>query len=235
MTINIQATSLKNRLDAANPNALPDMLRVVKIGSVLRALPTFKRRFNFNTAPADAFVLGTLQAMALPDDAKACTIVRATAMSAAGGGGTAGELTIDAYGTTPVGGHIAVAPNGDIVALASDKWTSVDVVYQPEKLDVVEVIGAPVAANVLTLPALATTPGVVLLMECTATAAGSAGAKIPLVPGSGAPAAGQCRLNLAKTTVTFAGADAVTAATVKLGLVPGTDLDALLTAITNLG
>jgi len=47
-----------------------------------------------------------------------------------------------------------------------------------------------------------------------AVAAGATGRKVVLVPGSGAPAAGQARLNLAKTTVTFAGADAVTSATV---------------------
>jgi hypothetical protein len=35
--------------------------------------------------------------------------------------------------------------------------------------------------------------------------------------------------------VTFAGADAVTSATLKLAIVAGTDLDALLTAITNIG
>jgi hypothetical protein len=107
-------------------------------------------------------------------------------MTAAGGGGTPGELVVDGYGTTPGAGHIAVAPNGDIVCLAADKYTSVDVVYQPEKYDLIEVVGAPVAANILTLPAAAA--GAIVLLEATATAGGALGAKIPLIPGSGAPA-----------------------------------------------
>ncbi len=56
----------------------------------------------------------------------------------------------------------------------------------------------------------------------------SVGKKIILAPGAGAPAAGQARLNIAKTTVTFAVADAVTRARVKILLATQFDLQTLL-------
>jgi hypothetical protein len=226
MTINVQAQSLKNNLDAAPPNALPDMFRTVKIGDILRAGPTFLRK----KLPATSNVqLATLHSIVLADDGKAHNIMRAYARTATAG---AGELTVVAYGATPASGQIAVAPNGDIVTLAADVILDLDVVYQPDKYDLVEATVA-VATNVLTIPTAYTTRGAVLLLEAEATIGTSLGRKIVLVPGAGAPAAGQCRLNVAKTTVTFAGADAVTQARVKLAIVAATDVDALLTAVSN--
>jgi hypothetical protein len=228
MTINVNAQSLKNRINAANPNQLPQELQILRYGDVLRAGTTFRRRFNPDTAPANASQLATLDTMALNDDAKAATILRAYARATAAAG-TLGELAVQAFGATPIDGQIAVAPNGDIVVLAASRYTDIDVVYQPDKVDLTE-ITLTVVANVLTIPAGLTATGVVALLEAIATIGGSLGSKIILVPGAGAPAAGQCRLNLAKTTVTFAAADAVTQATVKLALVAAVDVDALLTA-----
>ena len=233
MTINVNANSLKNRLDAANPNVLADGLRILKVGSMLRAGTTFRRKVNQDTAAASASQLATLDTLALPDDAKAATILRAYARATAAAG-TLGELAVQAFGATPADGQIAVAPNGDVVTLAASRYTDIDVVYQPDKYDLFEVSGIAVAANVLTIPAALTTPGVVALLQAVAVG-GAGGEKIILVPAAGAPAAGQCRLNLAKTTVTFAGADAITSATIKVAVVAGTDVDALLTAITNIG
>jgi hypothetical protein len=223
MTINEKATSLKNQINLGDPNLLGDQVRALAVGDMLRALPTTLRR---KVPAADAGSLATLLAVVLPDDAKAHSIFRAYARAATAG---QGELTVVAPGTTPATGQIAVAPNGDIVTLAADAITDLDVVYLPEKCDPVE-LTLPVASNVLTIPSTYTSKGVVLLLEAVALAGTATGKKIILVPGAGAPAAGQARLNLAKSTVTFAGADAVTSATVKFAVVSAIDVDALLTA-----
>lgn len=226
MSITEKSESLKNKINQGNPNVLGDQFRALAFGDVLRALPTTIRK----KAPvADAGSLATLLALVLPDDAKACSIFRATAKA----GAVTGELTPVAYGTTPATGQIAVGPNGDIVTLAADAITDLDVVYLPEKYDVVEV-QLPVATHVLTIPSTFTAKGAVLLLEAIADAGTSTGKKIVLVPGAGAPAAGQARLNVAKTTVTFAAADAVTKATVKLAIAASVDVDALLTATANI-
>jgi hypothetical protein len=68
-------------------------------------------------------------------------------------------------------------------------------------------------------------------MEAEVLTGIAAGKKIILAPGAGAPAAGQARLNLAKSTVTFAAADVVAGtARVKLALVEldARDLDDVL-------
>lgn len=223
--INVLEQSLKNKADAANPNVLADICRIVKFGSVLRAVTTFLRKRNADAAGVSPYDLATLDVLQLPDDAKGCTILRASAKA---GTGALGELTVVAFGTTPAAGQIAVTPAGNIALLALDAYTDLDVVYQPDKYDVFEV-ELTVTANVLMLPALMTTPGAILMMEAEATAATSTGKKIILAPGAGAPAAGQARLNLAKTTVTFAVADAVTKARVKIAMSAATDVDALLT------
>lgn len=224
MTINVNPGSGKNNIDNGNPNVLADQMRDIKLGSTLRSYPTSLR----NKVPvADSHSLATLLAIVLPDDAKAAFIYRATART----GTVTGELTVEPYGTTPSTGQIAVGPNGDIVTLAADAITNLDVEYLPERYDIYEFTGLPVASNVLTIPvAYSGAPkGVVLLLEANALVGTAPGLKIPLVPGSGAPSAGQARLNIAKTTVTFASADAITSATVKLAIVAGLDLDAYLT------
>ncbi len=222
MTINVLDNSLKNALNLANPNGFADAMRVLKFGNMLRANRTFLRK---KAPAADAGSLATLQAIVLADDGKASSIERAYARTATAG---QGELTVVAYGATPATGQIAVGPNGNLVVLASDAILSLDVSYHPDKYDLAEVT-LPVAANAAALPVQATAKGVIMLLEVIVTAGTATGKKIVLVPGAGAPAAGQARLNLAKDTVSFAAADAVTAATFKLALVPDTDVDALLT------
>lgn len=218
---------LTQTFNNAKTDTLPDGLRKIAFGSLLRGqIPQQLRRKDPAASP---FNLAAVEALSLPDNAKAASVVRATVIA----GGTPGELAPQTYGTTPAAGQIAVAPNGDIVVLAADLITSFDVLYLPERGDVFEV-ELTVTANVLTIPVAATTQGVVLLMEAEAMAGTSTGNKIILVPGAGAPAAGQARLNLAKTTVTFAVADAVTRARVKLLLCAAADLDTLLEQDTTL-
>lgn len=224
MTISVLAESLKNKIDAANPNVLADAMRIVKLGSILASLPTslFKK-----VPAASSYNLATLLALGLPDDMKAGTIFSAYSRA----GTVTGPLTVVGAGVTPATGEVAVAPNGEIVTLAADAITSLDVVYLPSKADIVEAELA-VATNVLTIPAAYTAGGVVTLLEAEVTVGTSTGKKIVLVPAASAPAAGQAKLNVAKTTVTFAGADGATKARVKLAIAPAVDVAALLTALS---
>jgi hypothetical protein len=220
--------SLKAALSRANPNTLADMLRQVDIGMILAAgIPVYRRRFNFNTAAVSAYQQSTLQCMPL-GDSPASNIHRATVIA----GGVTGELTIDAYGTTPGTGHIAVAPNGDIVALGADAITSVDVTYLPEKLKVVEFPSLTVVAatGVCLLPSSVTGPGVVLLLEAESLVGTIVGKKRILVPGAVNPGSPSARLSVDKTQVNFTVADAITSARVKVAIVPPVDTFALFAA-----
>lgn len=214
-------TTLKDKLNAANPQELADLLRTCKLGEMIRELPCYKH----SQAPAaDGYSLATLHVVKLPDDAKASNVFRATGKA----GGVTGEYAPQSYGTTPATGQCAVTPSGDLAFLAADAVTSVDFTYLPEQGEVYEAT-FDVATNAITIPA-ALAARVKFMMEAEATTAGSTGKKIILAPGAGAPAAGQARLNVAKTTVTFAAADAVTKARVKFLLAPSQDLSAALEA-----
>lgn len=219
-----------NNEDAINnvsAHDVGDILRLVRLGDLMRGnLVQHVRAFSM-VASGTGAQLATLLGARLPDKSKAAVILRATARA----GSVTGELTPVAYGTTPATTQIAVAPNGDIVTLLTDAITSLDIVYIPERGLVLE-LTLPVVTNVATIPASYTANGIILLEEAEAVAAGATGSKIVLVPGAPAPAAGQARLNVAKTTVTFAGADAVTRARIKVlyGLPAAASLDGILSA-----
>lgn len=225
--INLIPNSLRQVLDGIVLPTLADALAKLHIGSILRALPTWRRQINMNTQPVSPYQLTTVQTLSLVDDAKALNILSAYARTGTAG---TGPMTIAANGATPTSGQIAVAPNGDIVTLASDAITNVDIVYQPDKYDVVEVVLPVVSSTgILTLPVPNTTAGVVTLFEAEALVGTTIGKEKILVPGT-APATGQARLNVAKTQVLFATADAVTSARVKFSVSSAVDADALLTA-----
>lgn len=214
----------QDALNRANPQGLASLFQMLGLGDLLRAqLAQFRRAVNQDTNGPNAGNLATLDALALPDTGKASVVLRATVRA----GGVTGELTPVAYGVTPGTGEIAVAPNGNVVTLAADAITDVDVEYVPERGDVVESF-FPVVADVLTIPASITARHVVLLEEVEALSGTATGVKIVLVPGAGAPAAGQARLNVAKSTVSFAAADAVTRARVKLLVAATKDLNTVL-------
>lgn len=223
-------------LDRANPNDLADLLRSIAIGSVLLGQVNQAYRLQ-NFSVAEASSLATLGIVKLPDNAKAAVIHSAYARA---GGTTLGPLTIVGAGVTPTTTQIAITPSGDLACLLSDAYTSVDVIFTPERGDsnAIDKNGEPnanngnvfpVVSNVLTLPSALTARGVVLLTEASGLTATATGRKIVLAPGAGAPSAGQCRLNLAKTTITFASADAVTRARVKLLMCAAQDLAVQLT------
>ncbi len=226
MAISTVATALKAQLDGASPGVLADMLRALKIGSMLRAMPTPRRQAAPSAAGAYPYVAAAAGCLAMPDDAKAHALFRAYARS---GTGTVGALTVDApdayaANANPAAGHCVVGPTGDILFNGTDAWTSVDLMYLPEKYDTFE-LTLPVASNTLTLPTAL--PKALLAMEIEALAGTSVGKKIVDPPGT-AVAAGHAALNAAKLAVVFQATDAVTSARVKFAATAAVDVDALL-------
>lgn len=229
------------QLNAAGPNTLADNLRALGFGSLLRQLRTSLRRQSFAAAPANPYNLATVQVIALPDDAKASTIHRAYARA---GTGAPGELKqVATQYATPTSGQIAVSPNGDLVIVATDGYTDVDIDYEPAKQDVLEQIITVPSGGVATLGAALTGvagsgagPGVLMLMEAeilAGTIATAVGKKIVDQPGTSV-ATGHAALNIIKNAVQFAGADAGSSARVKLGIVSAINVNAALEAASPL-
>lgn len=227
MSLTSNPTSLKAQLNNANPSTLPSGLQLLKVGDLLAALPA--RLFRKNPAAA-SYNLATVEAIGLPEGAHAATILRAYAR--ASGGGTLGELAVQAYGATPADGQIAVAPNGEIVVVASAAYTDVDVEYVPEAYDVVE-LTLPVTSSDATIPAAYTAApgGVLFLLEAESLAGTVTGDFIVMVPSDSAPGTTkQANLKLAKGIVKFKASDAVTSCRLKFAVVPATKVAELLEA-----
>lgn len=234
MTITTLATSLKNQGDQMSPAVVADFLRLVKFGTVLRQNKVALRGLNMASQPSNPYNLATLQVVTLPDDCKALTIYRAYGRTASGTG-TPGELSVQAAYTTPSANQIAVTPSGDIGLLAAAGWTNLDIVFEPDVGDTIE-LTLPVVTNALTLPnplnGLANGVAITLI-EAEALAGTVVGKKIVLAPGS-APATLQAALNAAKATVAFQATDAVTSARVKLLVQSAVDTNVLLEAASPL-
>jgi hypothetical protein len=237
MSLTTLVQSLKNQLNNVLPGQLADMLRAIGFGNVVRAFETYLYRQK--PVATNPYVIATYQVITLPDDVKARVIGTAYAIA----GGVTGPLTVATFasGTHPATGEISVGPTGDILVLAADALTSVDIAYAPQKLDVVELTLPVVAASGLcSLTALinATTPagaalgaGVVVLMEAEVIAGGVTGKYFVDLPNDSNPGtSAHCSLKVAKDTVIFKVSDAVTSARLKFGVIPGIDLNALLEA-----
>jgi hypothetical protein len=208
-------------LNRSDLNTLADVFRKFALGNMFRSLPTTIRK-SAVAVVASSGADPAVSAQAV--DAPAAMIIGGYARS---GAGAAGPLAVVAY-PPAAPNDVAIAPNGAIVTLPADAWTSVDVSYLPVKGDVVEVT-SNVAANVLALPSNVTSAGAVMLLEAEALTGGSTGLKFVDAIGA-APAAGEAALNLALTQVSFAGADAVTKARVKVLVCSAVDVNALLEA-----
>lgn len=201
--------ALSDALGISNP--AENLTHKVRLLQLLQGAPRTVRK----AAPAASpYQLATLQAIVLGDYKKASSILRATVRA----GGVTGELAVQAYGATPITGQIAVAPNGDIVVLATDAITDIDVHYVPSQVEVVELTVDGLVGSELPIPAKYTARGVVSLLEAEVLAGTTLGKKIILVPGA-APATTKANLDVAKTKVQFNSAtDAVTKARVKIGV-----------------
>jgi hypothetical protein len=226
-------TSLRAALNRANLQSLPPAFQKIAIGDVLRGLHVAL----YNQAPLAAagnpYVIQTASSVYLPDDAKALAIVRAYARA---GTSAAGPLTVDSdEATLPATLHCAVAPSGDLVFNATDAWTAVDVFYQPQRMDVVELNPISVASNAVVLPANQEgLPAVYFtLLEVESLAGINTGKFVVGAPAATNSTAKSACFNLAKTQVIFDSADAVTSCRLKLGIQPLVNLNALLEAASN--
>lgn len=228
---------VKGRIDAGDPNKLGDFDHLLKMGAILRS--QINQVIRKKVPAADGAQLATLSGLGcVAKGAPAASILRAKAYT---GGVTAKELAPQAYGATPATGQIAVAPNGELVVLAADAWTDVDVTYAPERGDVITLPELPVAAGILTLPTsvldAAGKRKAILLLSANLTKVSAGvvtGPKIILIPAGtlGAPAlpaTTKAQLSLDGLIVQFNDAtDHGTAAIVSLLLVTADDLDTIL-------
>jgi hypothetical protein len=229
----VSGSTLKQAINRGQFTSVSDWLKSTAFGNVLRALHTALWGAAPLAAGGNPYVLATAGSFYLPDDAKALNIVRAYART---GTGTAGPLTIDAdAGANPAAGHCAVSPNGDILFHGADAWTAVDVTYHPQKVDTV-ILTLPVVTNVATLPTtIEGMPAIYFtLNEVLATTGTVTGTCVVTAPGSAPGTTGQANFNLAKTTVQFDAADAVTNCQVKVGVSPAVNLNTLLEAVSSI-
>jgi|HubBroStandDraft_5_1064220.scaffolds.fasta_scaffold74692_2 hypothetical protein len=248
------ANTTKQRLDQANPDTLADQLRAIGLGHLVREQRATLRRQNPNAQAAgvaSSYDLATLQALFLPDDAKAFAISAAYARANSGSVAN-GPLTVAAFQATPTTTQVGISPAGNIVFLGSDEYTDVDVEYTSYNMDVVELtLNVVAATGVCAIPTVyagtagAGTPatalpnvpnnvpnaaGVVILLEAEALVGTTTGKKIVLAPAASAPATTKACLDTTKKQVFFATADAVTSARIKIGVFPSVDRNAVLEA-----
>ena len=217
-----------SRLNAADPNDLADLLRLIGLGDFLRSTKVSL----FKQVPvALAYAVATAIAIQLPDNAKALSVKEAYVRA----GTTPGPLVCDAaIEAAPASGHCGVSPSRDITFLAADGATSVDVVYECLRSDAVEQVLAcnPGTGVVAIPPAWLAADGSGLLVnvyEIEILAAGISPTKcIVDVAGTATPASGHGALNAAKNGVSMHVADAVTSVRVKAGLIPAIDMNAVL-------
>ena len=212
--------AFKDSFDRADPNVLADLMRLVGIGEVLRG--QIPQALRMKTAAADVSQLATLTSFG----AIAMAVTRAYAR--VGPGGTPGVLAVQAAGATPANAQIAVAPNGDIVVLTASGYTGVDIDYIPARGDLITLTNQVVTANVWAVPARLAALGVIYLRSAEATAGALVGYKVVIVPGGVSAVSGQVNLNVAKSSVQFVVANAVTRADITLLVGAEKDLDTVL-------
>ena len=215
----------KEALAGATNNTLPEHLKTIGFSALMRG--QFNQVVRKKDPAVSSYAPGaTVETIALADDARATSILRAYSRA----GTVTGALTVVAPGTTPATGEISIQPDGNIMVLAADAISSLDITYAPERGDVIELNNWPVVSDAIALPASITNQGVVLLLEAESLTGTLTGKLRVLAPSASAAATTQARLNVAKTSVKFAPADAVTKARVKLLVCAAIDLDTVLEA-----
>ena len=187
----------KSVLNEANPNRLAGECQRSKLGTLL--------------SNGVAFVRGAVAShiMVLPENQKAAAVISGYSNA----GSTTGKLAPTTGSITT--GLIGINAVGDVLFASADVVTEAEVRYLPvegvvyeETVSVASNIGAPLASR----------KGLVLL-SATSTAGTLTGA-LTVVARGGTPTTGQVALT-ATGTVAFAGADAVTRATIKYIATPG--------------
>lgn len=211
-----------NRVNDGNAG---DILRKIQLGDFLRGqVPQV--RHGLVPVTGGSYDPGSSAVVVLPDTGKANTILRATSRA----GTSTGELTNDGYTqTVPSAAHIAIDPCGNLMFASTTDVTSVDVSYIPERGDVLELV-LPVASNEIDFGASITAQFPILLLEAESLAGTLTGKLHVLAPTNSNPATTKAVLNLAKTKVLFASADAVTRARVKILVQTAAGLNSILDA-----
>ena len=217
------SATLRASLQAANPSTAWDLLRYLGLGDLVRQSMT--QQLRAKTGKVSKSCHSTLDALGVDSSARGATILRAYAR----GGSNAGELVVAAYGATPVSGQISVAPNGDIVVLTADTLTKIDVDYMPMKGDYLQIPALGVASNLALLPSAVTTQGVLMLISGQSLAGTNTG-NFEVLKANTSVVAGQVALDVTKSNIVFAAADAVTSCSCELLLCSSKDVDTLLKA-----
>lgn len=223
--LSVSSIPLKSSLNVIGSGQIADAARLFQLGTLLRGQIPQVLRAQAPATDANA-PASTVKTIVLPYDARANTILRAYARA---GTGTLGEMTVDAPNTTTTTGqHIGIQPDGNIMTLGTDAWTSIDVVYVPERADPSTItLTLPVSSNLLTLPT--SFQGLALnLVYAYANTGTTVGQKRIITPASSSGTAACACFNLAKTGVYFNSGDAVTNATVIFTQVALSDLNTVL-------
>lgn len=237
-------TALKDLNPSAN--TIADYFQIAGgVGQILRGqISQQLHRLVPVSDPGAPVGAATLITLVLPDQAKCDPAgVSSLYVRAVSGGAVTGYYTPKSTTpfTTPTTGTYAVQPNGNIMLLAADLPTDVDVTYTPMRGRVVTLDLQPLSGNSYAIPtALTQTPqantspampgGVIALLEVfslTGTLTGQLGVKPPAAAN---PATTFANLDVAKQHVLFAVADAVTSCRVKLLVCPDVDLSTILEA-----
>lgn len=221
------SNTLRDALNRANSSTIATHLQRVQLGTVVAG--HVPQQISGAVPAARTNELGTVLGLGLPYTSRASAVLRATVRSV-GSGSVLGELTPVKHDVTPSTGEVAVSPSGDVVFLASDAATKVDVVYAPVAGEVVE-LTAPCPLGIMALPAWIIARNPLLLLEATADVATIGGRKIILAPAAAVVATTKAALAIDRSKVYFNYAtDVVTYATVKLLLTPETPLVTALAA-----
>jgi hypothetical protein len=219
----------RSQFDACDPNLLPDLFRKMAFGSFLQGQAMQVRRqigtgaTGSNQLAVSNYTLATQAVLPLPDGGKCSIVQRCTVMTA---GVVVGEFTCDVYGTAAaITRHCGPAACGDLQFLAADAVTWADVIYVPERGDVIETyLNVIPGTGVCAIPAWLIAKGIVLLEEAEVVTGTAMGAKMVLIPLTAAPAAGYAQLDLPKANVRFAVADVVSRVRVKVLVAPAEPL-----------
>ncbi len=218
------SNSLKQAFNRANLNSLSGALASILFGDVLRRQNT---QIRSATLAFDPYGPTGNTTLILPDDAKCESVIAGWARA---GSGTAKQLIpqapLAAVGTS---GYCAPSADGNIIFYATDAWTSVDVLYVPKHVHVIEVT-LPVVTGVVTFPAGI---GVVCDLLEAQRADTSVVDLIVTGPAASNTTTGTACFNLAKTTVLLDSSDSATSVRLKLGVVDPVDINALLEAGSN--
>jgi hypothetical protein len=221
MPLTSLATSLKAALNRSNPNSLASMLKSVLFGDVLRREPTQLRAVALTLDP---YGPASNTSIVLPDDAK-CEVVLA-GYARTGTGATRQLIPQPPGAAVGTAGYVAPSANGNIAFYPTDAFTSVDVLYIPKHIHVLEVT-LPVATGVVTLPTGVGTACELLEAQRADTSTANLVVTVPAATNS---STGTACFDLAKTHVLLVSADAATSVRLKLGVVDPVDINALLEA-----